>query len=167
MSTLQNQALRPISRERARKTTHFGVVLNFRNRLGVELWPTSIFTGGKRAAALPEIQNSIKLKDLGLETYLTRKSAKNYAEWSNSELLERSRCRVMPKFIVFLIFNEKSNSGCNCRWFLGCYDFLTVTAQRWRCKIQFHRFRSKPFRIFFKFARHCHCRRKLGHKLML
>ena len=55
----------------------------------------SIFNAGKRAATLPEIQNSIKLKDLGLETYLTRKSTKNYAKWSNSELLERSGRRVM------------------------------------------------------------------------
>ena len=55
----------------------------------------SIFTGGKRAATLPGIQNSIKLKDLGLETYLTRKSAKNYAFWCISELLERSGCRIM------------------------------------------------------------------------
>ena len=76
---------------------HFGVFLNFWDRLGVELWPMSIFAGGKRADTLPEIENSIELKDLGLETYLTRKSAKNYAEWYNSELLERSGCRVMPK----------------------------------------------------------------------
>ena len=64
----------------------------------------SIFIGGKRAATLPEIKNSIKLKDSGLETYLTRKSLKNYAEWSNSELLERSGCRVMPKSVYFLYF---------------------------------------------------------------
>ena len=64
----------------------------------------SSFTGGKRAATLPEIQNSIILKDLGLETYLTRKSAKNYAEWSNSELLERSGCRVVPKSLYFQYF---------------------------------------------------------------
>ena len=35
--------------------------------MGVELWPMSIFTGGKRAATLPEIKNSIKLKDSGLD----------------------------------------------------------------------------------------------------
>ena len=68
MSKLQNQALRSISRERARKTIHFGVFLRFWDPLGVELWPMSIFIGGKRAATLPEIQNSIQLKDLGLDT---------------------------------------------------------------------------------------------------
>ena len=55
----------------------------------------SIFIGGKRAATLPEIQNSIKLEDLGLETYLTRTSAKNYAFWCISQLLEPSGRRVM------------------------------------------------------------------------
>ena len=63
-----------------------------------------IFTGGKRAATLPKIQNSIKLKDLGPETYLTRKSAKNHAEWSNPELLERSGRRVMPKLLYVYYF---------------------------------------------------------------
>ena len=119
MSKLQNQALRPISRERARKTTHFGVFLSFWDPLGVELWPMSIFTGGKRAATLPEIQNSIKLKELGLETYLTRKSAKNYAEWSNSELLERSGRRVMPKllYLQYFIKNKILDAAvANCFW---------------------------------------------------
>ena len=55
----------------------------------------SIFLGGKRAATLPEIQNSIRLKDLGLETYLTRKSAKNYAFWCISQVLEPSGRRVI------------------------------------------------------------------------
>ena len=55
----------------------------------------SIFASGKRAARLPEIQNSIKLKDLSLETYLTRKSTKNYACWCISQLLEPSGRRVM------------------------------------------------------------------------
>ena len=82
---------------KSRTTIIFRVFLSFCDPLGVELWPMSIFIGGKRAATSPEIQNYIKLKDSGLETYLTRKSAKNYAEWSNSELLERSGCRVMPK----------------------------------------------------------------------
>ena len=72
------------------------------------------------------------------------------------------------QIIVFVIFHGKSNSWCNCSYFfLWCHDFLTVTAQRWRCKIQFHRFRSKPFWVSAKFARHCHCRRKLRHNLML
>ena len=55
----------------------------------------SFFAGEKRAATLPEIQNSIKLKDLGLETYLTRKSTKNYAFLCISQLLEPSGRRVM------------------------------------------------------------------------
>ena len=55
----------------------------------------SIFTVGMRADTLPEIQNSIKLKDLGLETYLTRKSAKNYSFWCISELLGPSGRRVI------------------------------------------------------------------------
>ena len=55
----------------------------------------SIFIGGKRAATLPEIQHSINLKDLSLETYLTRKSAKNYAFLCISQFLEPSRGRVM------------------------------------------------------------------------
>ena len=79
----------------------------------------SIFAGGKRAATLPEIQNSIKLKDLGLETYLTRRSAKNYAEWSNSELLERSGCRVMPKslYLVYFMKNQTLDATvANCFW---------------------------------------------------
>ena len=55
----------------------------------------SIFAGGKRAATLPEIQNSIKLQDLGLEAYLTRKRTKNYAFGCNSQLLEPPGRRVM------------------------------------------------------------------------
>ena len=74
---------------------HFSVFLSFWDPLDVELWPMSIFIGGKRAATLPEIQNSIKLKDLGLETYLTRKSTKNYAFWCISELLGPSGRRII------------------------------------------------------------------------
>ena len=74
---------------------HFGVFLSFWDPLGVELGPMSIFTGGKRAATLPEIQNSIKLEDLDLETYLTRKSANNHEFWCISQLLEPSGRGVM------------------------------------------------------------------------
>ena len=123
MSKLQNQALRHISRERARKTTHFGVFLSFWGPLGVELWTMSVFTGGKRAATLPEIQNSIKFKDLGPETYLTRKSAKNYAEWSNSELLERSGRRVMPNSLYLYYFMK--NQILDATVANGFWDVMT------------------------------------------
>ena len=62
----------------------------------------------------PQSVKIIRLKDLGPETYLTRKSAKNYAEWSNPELLERSGVSSYSQIIVFVIFHETSNSGCNC-----------------------------------------------------
>ena len=115
--------MRPISRERARKTTHFGVFLNSWNHLGVELWPMPIFIGGKRAATLPEIQNSIKLKDLGPETYLTTKSAKKHAEWFNSELLERSGRRVMPKLLYLYYF--MSNQTLDATVANGFLDVMT------------------------------------------
>ena len=59
-----------------------------------------IFAGGKRAATLPQIQNSVKLKDLGLETYLTREREKlrifvYFSFWCISQLLEPSGRRVM------------------------------------------------------------------------